>query len=650
MDKTTKILAAAALLVLLLGAGIWAVVLQNGNAADTGNTPAGSEASEEESNTQNAGGSNIVDQGTVSAQIKNVADSDWQEIILADNASSAGAGVSIEGDVVTIEQGGYYRVRGSLTNGRLLVKADEDVVLGFSGVSIANTAEEVLRITGAGTVTVYLEEGTENVLTMGTAVEITENPHKDASSESAEDSSEDASAKAALHSKADTIICGGGALTVNGYICNAVQVKTNLTIEGGTLNVQAVNNGIKGNTAVLISGGAVTVLSGNDGIKSNGTEEGQGNVTIAGGTVDITSYGDAVQAANILTVSDGVLNLVTKGDTAVTNNMEGFFDHGWGSPDGGWDMAAETDISMKGLKAGTLLRVSGGEAAVDSADDALHSNVDVQITGGTLTLSSGDDGIHADTQLTISDGSITITKSYEGLEANQIYVKGGDISVTASDDGLNASGGSSGGFGWGPSSSSEDMANLYIQGGTLYVNAGGDGLDSNGNLYVEGGVVIVDGPSDNGNGALDSGSESGGVLRISGGTILAVGASGMAETFDSASDQCSFMVNMGGSWQAGDTITITDAKGNVLFTHDAAKSGNSIVFGSPELVQGETYTVTAGSQTKTVSQDRVSAGDSGTGFGGGAQGGFGGGGGQGGFGGGGQGGFGGEGGQGGFRR
>jgi hypothetical protein len=73
---------------------------------------------------------------------------------------------------------------------------------------------------------------------------------------------------------------------------------------------------------------------------------------------------------------------------------------------------------------------------------------------------------------------------------------------------------------------------------------------------------------------------------------------------------------MSNSWKAGDTITITASDGTVLFTYAAAKSGNSIVFSSPELAQGETYTVTAGDQTTTVSQDSISAGSSSSGFGG----------------------------------
>jgi hypothetical protein len=630
MDKKTKILTVAAVVVLLLGIGIWAVVLQRGNTAGTG-ASAGTEnaAGTGQDGTEGTGDGNQKEtaasqtEGTAGAVISAVESGDWVEITLADSGSTAGDGVEVDENTITIKQGGNYRISGVLTEGRLVVKAGEkeDVVLSLAGVTVTNTTEEALEIKNAKSVILNLEADSTNTFTSGTAVEITENPGAETDDDTTDADEEESAKHGTIYSKSDVTICGDGALNVNGYLNNGVQVKGTLSLEGGVLTVNAVNNGLKGSTAVLVSAGTVQVLSGNDGVKSSGTDDGQGCVSITGGTLDITSYGDGVQAADTLTMAAGTVNVTTKGDVTADNNQESFGNHGWGQADGGWDMAAETDISTKGLKAGSLVNITGGTVQVDATDDAVHSNDTVNVSGGTLTLSTGDDGIHADTALNITDGTITITKSYEGLEANQIDISGGDIFVTASDDGMNASGGSSSGgfgfgFGWGASSSSEDLPNLYIRGGSIYVNAGGDGLDSNGNLYVEGGTIIVDGPSDSANGALDSGSENGGVLQITGGTIIAVGASGMAESFDADSTQCSFKANMSSSWKAGDTITITASDGTVLFTYAAAKSGNSIVFSSPELVQGETYTVTAGDQTTTISQDSISAGSSSSGFGG----------------------------------
>lgn len=154
-----------------------------------------------------------------------------------------------------------------------------------------------------------------------------------------------------------------------------------------------------------------------------------------------------------------------------------------------------------------------------------------------------------------------------------------------------------------PSAEEESLPVLRITGGSLRVDAEGDGLDSNGNLIIEGGEIVVDGPSRSGNGALDSGSESGGACLVNGGTILAIGASGMAESFDGASEQCSFRHTFEQELPAGSEITVTDADGNALVEHTAAKSFSSVVFSCPELTTGESYVLTAGDERVEITMD-----------------------------------------------
>lgn len=151
------------------------------------------------------------------------------------------------------------------------------------------------------------------------------------------------------------------------------------------------------------------------------------------------------------------------------------------------------------------------------------------------------------------------------------------------------------------------MPNLNITGGTVVIDADGDGLDSNGNILIAGGTVVVNGPSDSGNGAIDSGSEIGGTAVITGGSVMAVGSSGMAETFDGDSGQCSFLCCLDSSYKAGDEIMITDEEGNILYRHEAVKSGNAVVFSSPELVLGGVYTLKAGDEQVEIELTSMSA-------------------------------------------
>lgn len=572
-----------------------------------------------------------------------------------DGSTSTDASVRIDGQTVTITQAGTYQIAGTLGDGALIVESAENakITLVLGGVSIKNSTGAAIQISTADDVTIELAEGTTNVLQSGEEVDIA------AATESKEASG------GALQSKADLKIKGKGSLTVLGYLNNGIHCTKDLKIKNGNISVTALGHGIKGKNSVTVSGGTVTVTSGKDGITSDETEnEEKGFVTIEDGEIIITSVGDGVSAETTLTVTGGVISIISGGGSAnaqqKTDNMRDWWD---------FDNSASDDnsASCKGLKAGKALVISGGSITIDAQDDALHTDGDMTISGGECILSTGDDGAHAALSLTVLDGKITVLTSYEGLEANQITLADGELDITASDDGINANGGSdgfSGGFGGGfggrrsdmnsqsgdmtppdnsnmqtppdgnapsgnpPTMPGQDAADstttddttdkqpvLLITGGKITVNADGDGLDSNGDLRVEGGDITINGPSNGGNGALDIGTENGGVGVIAGGTLIALGTSSMTENFGSTSTQCAFLVTMN-SFGAGETITITDSQGNVLYTGVTVKSANSVVFSSPDLVVGETYTVTIGSTSATVTQSSTVVGNS-NGFGGG---------------------------------
>lgn len=572
-----------------------------------------------------------------------------------DGSTSTDASVRIDGQTVTITQAGTYQIAGTLDDGAVIVESAENakITLVLGGVSIKNSTGAAIQISTADDVTIELAEGTTNVLQSGEEVDIA------AATESKEASG------GALQSKADLKIKGKGSLTVLGYLNNGIHCTKDLKIKNGNISVTALGHGIKGKNSVTVSGGTVTVTSGKDGITSDETEnEEKGFVTIEDGEIIITSVGDGVSAETTLTVTGDVISIISGGGSAnaqqKTDNMRDWWD---------FDNSASDDnsASCKGLKAGKALVISGGSITIDAQDDALHTDGDMTISGGECILSTGDDGAHAALSLTVLDGKITVLTSYEGLEANQITLAGGELDITASDDGINANGGSdgfSGGFGGGfggrrsdmnsqsgdmtppdnsnmqtppdgnapsgnpPTMPGQDAADstttddttdkqpvLLITGGKITVNADGDGLDSNGDLRVEGGDITINGPSNGGNGALDIGTENGGAGVIAGGTLIALGTSSMTENFGSTSTQCAFLVTMN-SFGAGETITITDSQGNVLYTGVTVKSANSVVFSSPDLVVGETYTVTIGSTSATVTQSSTVVGNS-NGFGGG---------------------------------
>ncbi|MBW4841093.1 MAG: carbohydrate-binding domain-containing protein, partial [Paenibacillaceae bacterium] len=252
-------------------------------------------------------------------------------------------------------------------------------------------------------------------------------------------------------------------------------------------------------------------------------------------------------------------------------------------------------LSMKGLKASGDIVINNGSFTLDSADDAVHGNANISIKDGKFEVASGDDGIHADATLAIAGGTITITKSYEGIEGGAIAVSGGETRLSASDDGVNVSGGNDGG-----SSQDEFAASssniLTISGGYLYVDAAGDGLDSNGSIVMTGGTALVNGPTNSGNGTLDYN----GSYEMTGGILVAAGSSGMAQAPSDTSSQYSVTMTFPEAQQAGTLVHLEDNAGNEILTFAPAKNFQSIVISSPDLKKGSYVLYTSGSSTGSV--------------------------------------------------
>ena len=482
-------------------------------------------------------------------------------ITLSDKGSRCeDGGVEIDGSVITITQEGDYRLTGTLSNGQIVVQADDTakVKLILDGAGITCEGSAAIYAVSADKVVLYAEAGSSNLLaSTGTFLKDEEN-----------------NVDAAVFSKCDLNLSGEGAVTITCEEGHGVVSKDDLKVKSGTWTVEAAGKGLSGKDSVTVEDGTVNITAGTDGVYSdNGEVEGKGTIQILGGSLDIQCGKDGLDAVSDVSIEGGELNI-----------------------------QAGTDASDpgKGIQSDACITISGGSVQVDALDDAIHAGDSVTVSGGELTVSSSDDGIHADGSLTIDDGTLVIEKSYEGLEALEITVNGGEITVNASDDGLNAAGGSDGSNAYGPfggdSFAAQSGVTLTINGGTLTVNAGGDGLDSNGDLLVTGGEVYVSGPTNSGNGAMDYN----GTGTVTGGTIVAVGASGMAQNFGSASTQGTILYNLPSAQKAGTRVTLSDADGNILASYTPEKSYQSVVISAPGVEAGESYTLTAGTESVTI--------------------------------------------------
>ena len=418
---------------------------------------------------------------------------------------------------------------------------------------------------------------------------------------------------AALFSTADLTIAGNGALTVTGNYNDGIASKDGLLIAGGTITVTAADDGVRGKDYLVVEGGNLSVEAQGDGLKADNAEDAtQGYIDISGGAVTVNAGGNALQAETDVIVTDGVLSLTAGGGSA---------------------SYASADTSMKGISAGANINIDGGAFTINAADDALNANGNIVINGGTFTLATGDDGMHANTSLEINGGSIEISESYEGLESALITLNAGDIWVNADDDGINVAGGVDGsGTGARPGGGQpgQDMfgaasANgyyLYIHGGTILVDAVGDGLDVNGAIEMTGGVVLVNGPTNDGNGALDY--DAG--FNLTGGFFAAAGSAGMAQAPGTNSSQNSVAIFFNGAQPGGTLVSIKDSAGEDLLTFVPTKQFQSLVFSSPDLVSGQAYTILLdGSEYSSFTVDSVVTTVGTGGMGGGMRGGPGGG-------------------------
>ena len=258
--------------------------------------------------------------------------------------------------------------------------------------------------------------------------------------------------------------------------------------------------------------------------------------------------------------------------------------------DGVLNISSATD----GIHGKDDVKIKSGTINITASEDGIKGKDSLTIQGGDITISVGDSALKASNDeeedkgiLTISGGNIVVKKSKEAIEAAQINIGGGNIDVTATDDGINAAADFCSQMAMSPTGNANiTVCKLNIAGGTLKVNAGGDGLDSNGSIYLSGGTVYVDGPSNSGNGALDYD----GAFEITGGTIIATGMSGMSVNASSTT-QGSTLINLSQTYSAGSTVTI----GNITFT--PTKSFNSIMVSSPSFEKGGSYDLKINGQT-----------------------------------------------------
>ncbi len=546
----------------------------------------------------------------------------------------SGSGYAIAGTALTITAAGVYRISGSCAEGSIVVsKGLSGVTLILDNLTLASSSTAPIVVKKSSDVSIHLE-GTSTLTD-------NENPEDENSSDpEIAEAFEGAAIK--IKSASTLTFCGSGNLNIVANAKNGVKGGSTAALVfnqsgtvtvtgsgkyyGGTLSGAAVNNGIACDGSIVFNSGSYVIKAAGDGVKSapDATDEAEGTtidnesagaITVNGGEFDIDVDGDGFQADSALNINGGSFDIQTWKGSGVWN-----------------DTLADAN-SCKGLKAAgdraeeagiePTLTITGGVFTLNTGDDALHSDAYATVTGGAFTINTGDDGMHADTSLILGsenglarDPDVRIESSYEGLEGGTVYIYSGRYYVVASDDGVNAAGGSSngtdpdfgGGGGWNPggghgpggntpggSSSSSDY-NIYIYGGELYVNCDGDGLDSNGGLYLYGGTQAVFSMRSGGdNSALDAD----GTILVQGATLITAGSTGADGTAQSSwfgADQKYTASRT--SVSAGKAVNAS-ANGSVLMSYTLTKNVSYVLASWPSSVSSSAPTITTANSAAT---------------------------------------------------
>lgn len=460
-------------------------------------------------------------------------------------------GVTVEDGTLTITKAGTYKLSGEYQGQIKVETADSDAVrLVLDNANITNSSGAALNVVNADEVILYSASGTTNTISDGADYTATGEDDPDA----------------VVYSKADLTIAGEGTLKVNGNHEDGIHTSDGLVIASGTLEVNAANTGIKGKDYVDILGGTINVTAQQDGIKStNDTDEGKGWTRLSNGTVTVNAGDDGFKASRVVEISGGSLTV---------------------------------EQSDEGIEA-QYINVSGGDVNVTSADDGMNASLKTSDSESTDSSANTSDTANQQ-QNNQQQGSIpggqqngTSNQQQQGM-GQPPAMPGGNAQDGTSQNGTTGTGQQGmgqppqGGMPGGGGGTFEVIdAAINVSGGHVTVNAEGDGIDSNGVTTLSGGTLIVNGPSQGGNAALDTNGD----LLLNGATVLSGSTADMFEAPSTNSTSGYLKLTNSSGFEQGSTVQVADSSGKVVANYKVTKSNVQLVLvSSSSIVKGQSYT------------------------------------------------------------
>ncbi|WP_314658674.1 carbohydrate-binding domain-containing protein [Rothia dentocariosa] len=497
-------------------------------------------------------------------------------------------GVTVEDGTLTITKAGTYKLSGEYQGQIKVETADSDAVrLVLDNANITNSSGAALNVVNADEVILYSASGTTNTISDGADYTATGEDDPDA----------------VVYSKADMTIAGEGTLKVNGNHEDGIHTSDGLVIASGTLEVNAANTGIKGKDYVDILGGTINVTAQQDGIKStNDTDEGQGWTRLSNGTVTVNAGDDGFKASRVVEISGGSLTVeqsdegieaqyinVSGGDVNVTSADDGM------NASLKTSNSESTDSSANTSDAANQQQNNQQQGSLPGGQQSGTSNQQQQGMGQPPAMSgSSQDGTSQNgTSGTAQQQNNTQNQGNQNM-GQPPAMPGGNAQDGTSQNGTTGTGQQGmgqppqGGMPGGGGGTFEVIdAAINVSGGHVTVNAEGDGIDSNGVTTLSGGTLIVNGPSQGGNAALDTNGD----LLLNGATVLSGSTADMFEAPSTNSTSGYLKLTNSSGFEQGSTVQVADSSGKVVANYKVTKSNVQLVLvSSSSIVKGQSYT------------------------------------------------------------
>ncbi|QTD41885.1 carbohydrate-binding domain-containing protein [Sporosarcina sp. Te-1] len=559
---------------------------------------------------------------------------------------------------LTIKTSGVYVLSGTWDNGQIVVDAEDEgtVRLILNGIDIKSETSAPIFIQNAGNTIISLADGTLNTLTDAKEYVLDESSEGEPNAALFSKDNLTINGTGSLRvvgnwndgiKSKDDLKITGGTIEVEA-VDDGIVGRDVVGVKDGSITIKAGGDGIKstnvekeGKGGIAIEGGQFTITSDNDGVQA------ATSLYVLDGSFLIKAGGgspETIQASEQRPDPWGITeNEDEDTDTPSTKGLK-----------------AATQLAICGgtftidslddaLHSNDSVTIMDGSFDIETGDDGIHADFSVVAAGGTVAIRKSYEGIEGN-RITIIDGEIHIVSSDDGINVGggndssgfgmpgaggMIHGQTGDQMPERPED-MPPAGDPPGNTGEmpaaGDSSSkpgeqkktttagqsvpvsdsqkqaddptdkkSEDDENkeLVIQGGYISIDTDGDGLDSNGSIQMTGGTVIVNGPTDNGNGSLDYDE----TFELIGGTLLTAGSSGMAMAPSKSSTQNSIVMTFPDVQAAGTMIHLADSQGNSIATFAPKVEFTSVLISTEKLKKGETYTLYSGGSATGTDQD-----------------------------------------------